>query len=63
MANAFSWCENDRPEFDRAIITTNPHSLNQYRINFVDKNSADFAKTFSCHKGQTMVSDDACRVW
>jgi predicted metalloendopeptidase len=63
MANAFSWCENDRPEFDRAIITTNPHSLNQYRINYVDKNSADFAKTFSCYKGQAMVSDDACRVW
>ena len=63
MAHAFSWCETDRPEFDRSIIATNPHSLNEYRVNFVEKNSPEFWKAFGCKKGQPMVSENACRVW
>jgi putative endopeptidase len=63
LAHAFAWCENDRPEFDRTIIATNPHSLNQYRVNYVEKNSPEFSKAFGCKKGQGMVSENACRVW
>ena len=63
MSHAFSWCANMRPDLERMIITTNPHSLNEYRVNFVEKNSEEFAKAFGCHKGQPMVSENACRVW
>ena len=63
MAHAFSWCTNLRPEVKRFLITSNPHSIDEYRVNFVEKNSPEFWKAFGCHKGQKMVSDEPCRVW
>ena len=63
LSHAFSWCANLRPDLSRVIITTNPHSLNEFRVNYVEKNSPEFWKAFGCHKGQPMVSDNACRVW
>jgi endothelin-converting enzyme/putative endopeptidase len=63
ISHAFSWCANLRPEISRLVITTNPHSLNEFRINYVEKNSADFQKAFGCKAGQAMVSENACRVW
>jgi endothelin-converting enzyme/putative endopeptidase len=63
ISHAFSWCANLRPEISRLVITTNPHSLNEFRINYVEKNSADFQKAFGCKAGQGMVSENACRVW
>lgn len=63
MAHAFSWCSNVRPDFARFMITSNPHSLDQYRVNFVESSSPEFWKAFGCKQGQTMVSANACRVW
>ena len=63
MSHAFSWCTNMRPETERFLITSNPHSFNEYRVNYVEKNSPEFWKAFGCHQGQAMVSDNACRVW
>jgi endothelin-converting enzyme/putative endopeptidase len=63
MGHAFSWCSSMRPDFARMVITTNPHSLDVYRVNNVEKNSPEFWKAFGCKKGQAMVSDNACRVW
>lgn len=60
---AFTWCENARPDMERMQITTNPHSLNRYRVNFPLSNQADFAKAFGCKAGQPMVKEPACRVW
>jgi len=63
IGHAFSWCSQYRPDFARMIITTNPHSLDVYRVNNVEKNSPEFWQAFGCKKGQAMVSDNACRVW
>ncbi|MGZ4816490.1 MAG: M13 family metallopeptidase [Terriglobales bacterium] len=63
LSHAFSWCANLRPEIERVMITTNPHSLNEFRVNYVEKNSPEFWKAFGCKKGQPMVSENACRVW
>jgi predicted metalloendopeptidase len=63
MGHAFSWCGSIRPEFAKMIINTNPHSLDEYRVNFVDQNSVDFRNAFGCNAGQTMVKANACRVW
>jgi putative endopeptidase len=63
MGHAFSWCSSERPDFARFQITTDPHSLDQYRVNNVDQNSQVFQQTFGCKKGQAMVSNNACRVW
>ena len=63
LSHAFSWCANLRPDLQRMIINTNPHSLNEFRVNYVEKNSPDFWKAFGCKQGQPMVSANACRVW
>jgi len=60
---AFTWCESARPDMERMQITTNPHSLNRYRVNMPVSNQADFAKAFGCKAGQPMVREPACRVW
>jgi len=60
---AFSWCQSARPDVERMWITTDPHSLAQYRVNIPLSNQADFAKAYGCKKGQAMVREAACRVW
>jgi putative endopeptidase len=60
---AYGWCESSRPDRERMQITTDPHSLPQYRVNTVLSNQADFAKAFGCKAGQPMVAAPACRVW
>jgi endothelin-converting enzyme/putative endopeptidase len=57
------WCENVRPEQQRLMVTTNPHSPGRYRVNGVVSNSPEFAKAFSCKAGQPMVKPNQCRVW
>ncbi|HLI83639.1 MAG TPA: M13 family metallopeptidase [Bryobacteraceae bacterium] len=62
-AFAFEWCSNVRPELMRTQVLTNPHSLPKYRVNNVVSNMPEFWQAFSCHKGQPMVRENACRVW
>lgn len=57
------WCENQTDAALRQQVQTNPHSPGRFRVNGVMQNSEDFAQAFSCHKGQKMVSENACRVW
>jgi putative endopeptidase len=57
------WCEQRRPEFARAMVTTNPHSPGKYRVNGVVQNMPEFQKAWGCKAGQPMVSANACRVW
>jgi hypothetical protein len=61
--NAFSWCQNLRPEFARVIIRTNPHSLHEYRVNYVLANQPEFREAFSWTVGKPMARQNACRVW
>ncbi|HEX7958672.1 MAG TPA: M13 family metallopeptidase [Terriglobales bacterium] len=63
LAHAYSWCSGWRPEIARTIISTNPHSMPQFRVNNVESNMSEFGQAFSCHKGQQMVRENACRVW
>jgi len=57
------WCENQTEAALRQQVQTNPHSPGRFRVNGVMQNNEDFAKAFSCKKGQPMVSENACRVW
>lgn len=63
IAYGFSWCANIRPEFERNVVLTNPHSLPKYRVNNVVSNMPEFQKAFACTAGQPMVRALACRVW
>jgi putative endopeptidase len=63
LANAYSWCSTVRPELIRLIVTTNPHSMPEFRIDNVVSNMSEFARAFDCKAGQKMVRTNACRVW
>jgi putative endopeptidase len=60
---AQDWCATWRPELERLIATTDPHSPDRFRANGVLVNMPEFAKAFGCKAGQPMVSVNACRVW
>jgi putative endopeptidase len=57
------WCEKRRPELERAMVTTNPHSPGHWRVNGVVQNMPEFQKAWGCKAGQPMVADNACHVW
>jgi endothelin-converting enzyme/putative endopeptidase len=61
--SAFSWCQNIRPEFARVVIRTNPHSLHEYRVNYVMANQPEFRQAFGCSEGKPMSPAKTCRVW
>ncbi len=60
---AQNWCTNDRPDFIRLLVQTDPHSPDKFRANGVVRNMPEFAHAFSCTKGQPMAPVDRCRVW
>ncbi|HEY0460409.1 MAG TPA: M13 family metallopeptidase [Pyrinomonadaceae bacterium] len=57
------WAENDRPEYARFLVQSDPHSLSVYRVNGPLSNLPEFAAAFSCKMGDKMVSRKQCRVW
>lgn len=63
LSYANQWCSNRRPESIRTLVLTNPHSLERFRVNNVLSDMPEFAQAFSCHAGQRMVREPACRVW
>lgn len=60
---AQDWCAVWRPELERLIATTDPHSPDRFRANGVLVNMPEFGKAFGCKAGQPMVAVKACRVW
>ena len=63
LSFAFSWCQDTRPEAERAQLTTNPHSLARFRVDRSLSNMPEFQKAFACKQGQPMVHKPMCRVW
>jgi putative endopeptidase len=57
------WCEKRRPEFQRMLVVSDPHSPGKYRIEGTVQNMPEFEQAWSCKAGQPMVSANACRVW
>jgi putative endopeptidase len=58
-------CENARPENERVLAITDPHSPPKYRINGVVVNMPEFGAAFGCKPGSPMVkpADKVCKVW
>ena len=63
LSYAFSWCGDIRPEAARNQVTTNPHSLREFRVDRPLSNMPEFQKAFACTEGKAMVHVPACRVW
>jgi putative endopeptidase len=57
------FCGNERPEFLRNMVRTNPHSPSQFRVIGTLQNQGEFAQAFGCSAGQPMVAANGCRVW
>jgi putative endopeptidase len=60
---AQDWCSQWRPEMERRVATTDPHSPPRFRVNGVLVNMPEFAKAFGCKPGQPMAPAQTCRVW
>jgi len=56
-------CDNMRPEEQRELALTDPHSPARYRVNGVLVNMPQFAQAFSCRVDQPMAKPTPCRVW
>ena len=65
LAFAQVWASNDRPEYARLIVNTNPHPLGRFRTIGPLSNMPSFAKAWHCSEGDAMVrpAADRCRIW
>lgn len=57
------WCSLTTPEQARLRLTTDSHSPSRFRVNGPVSNNPDFARAFSCEKGQPMHPAESCEVW
>ena len=57
------WATNDRPEFARLIVNTNPHPLGRFRAIGAASNMPEFARAFACKPGDPMVRAERCLIW
>ena len=59
------WCANIRPQFARLLAQTDPHSLDEFRVNGVVRNVPEFDQAFGCKAGDKMyvTPGQGCRVW
>jgi endothelin-converting enzyme/putative endopeptidase len=63
LGHGQNWCGGLRPEQTRLQVQTDPHSLNEFRVNGVVRNMPEFGQAFSCKAGQPMMPTNVCRVW
>jgi putative endopeptidase len=57
------WCGNQTPESRRQQALTDPHSVNEFRVNGVVSNTESFRKAYGCKEGAAMAPKNICRVW
>jgi putative endopeptidase len=57
------WAENERPEYKRLLVQSDPHSIPEFRVNGPLSNMPQFAEAFACKVGDKMVSQKPCGVW
>jgi len=65
IAYAEIWRSKWRPEFERRIVMTNPHSTPKYRVNNPVSNSPAFYEAFNVKPGDKMYRADSLRaqIW
>jgi len=63
LANAQAWCETMTPQRTQLLVQTDPHSMNEFRVNGVVSNMSEFSEAFGCKVGDKMYAAKGCRVW
>jgi putative endopeptidase len=59
------WAANDRPEYERLMLNTNPHPLGRLRAIAAPSNMPAFVQAFGCKEGDVLVRPSAirCQIW
>ena len=57
------WCQNSTEESLRLLAAIDPHSSARFRVIGPMSNTPEFAKAFSCKRGDAMMPAKTCRVW
>lgn len=60
---AQGWCSVYRPDFERMVVQTNPHSPPRFRVRGPLTNMPQFGEAFSCKVGSAMRPQNTCSVW
>ena len=60
---AQSWCSVYRPDFERMVVQTNPHSPPRFRVRGPLTNMPQFGEAFACKVGSPMRPQNTCSVW
>ncbi|MET0791563.1 MAG: M13 family metallopeptidase [Polyangiaceae bacterium] len=63
LAFAQGWCSAYRPDFERMLVQTNPHSPPRFRVRGPLTNTPQFAEAFACKEGSPMRPKNTCSVW
>ncbi|HXU68529.1 MAG TPA: M13 family metallopeptidase [Polyangia bacterium] len=63
LGAAQSWCTKRRPERARMLVTVDPHSPPQFRIDGPLSNLPEFSAAFQCKAGDKMVRKTQCTIW
>jgi predicted metalloendopeptidase len=65
IAFAQIWASNDRPEYERLLVNTDPHPLARFRAVAAPSNMPEFAHAFDCKPGDAMARTAAvqCQIW
>ena len=57
------WCQNRTDSLKRMLVTVDPHSPGEWRVNGVVSNMPEFREAYHCKADAPMVRQNACRVW
>ncbi len=59
------WAANDRPEYERLMVNTNPHPLARLRAIAAASNMPAFSQAFGCKESDAMIrpSSIRCQIW
>ncbi len=60
---AQSWCSIRRPEYAKLLVTVDPHSPPNFRVDGPLSNFPAFAETFHCAANTPMNRAQRCEVW
>jgi len=65
LAFAQIWAGNDRPEYERLQVNTDPHPVDHFRAIASPSNMQPFYQAFGCKEGDAMMrpSGMRCQIW
>jgi len=63
LSYAQSWCGARRPDYARMLVTVDPHSPPEFRVNGAASNVPQFQEAFRCESGSPMAPLRRCEIW